>query len=129
VPPVAAGALLWAAEELLVAGDDVGADEVACDDGAAGLLDVVPLAAGFEDEHATRLAITATDSAVVPLTRRPIVGVFTDFLPRLGFGLLAHHSCAGRARVGQIVASFGDPSEPVREPVRQTITGGWERGQ
>ncbi|HEY5457770.1 MAG TPA: hypothetical protein VIJ96_20075 [Acidothermaceae bacterium] len=100
VPPVAGGALLWAADELLTAGDvdaAVGADEVPCDDVAAGLLDVVPLAAGFEDEHATRLAITATDNAVVLPTRRPIVDVFTDFLPRLGFVVLAQRRCVRHA--------------------------------
>lgn len=88
MPPVAAGGLLWAADdEALAAGADVaavGADEVPCADDAAALLDVGALAGVFDDEHATRLATTATDSAVVLPSRRPIVDVFTGFLPRLG---------------------------------------------
>jgi hypothetical protein len=94
VPPVAAGALLSAAGVVGVADAAadvaaVGADEAPGADEAAALVDVFAVAAGFDDEHATRLAITATDSAVVLPTRRPIVDVFTDFLPRLGMVLLA----------------------------------------
>jgi hypothetical protein len=111
VPPVAAGGLLWAADdEALTAGADVaaaGADEVPCDDDAAALLDVGALAGVFDDEHATRLATTATDSAVVLPTRRPIVDVFTDFLPRLGVVGLAQQTrkvAPAMAPVGQIAA-------------------------
>ena len=107
VPPVAAGALLWAAGDVLAAVDAaaVGAEEVLCDDDAAAPLDVGAVAAGFDDEHATRLAATASDSAVVLATRRPIVDVFTDFLPKLG-SLFAQQvrSRAAMARVGQIAA-------------------------
>ena len=85
VPPVAGAALLGAADELVAADvAAVGADELACDCEAAALLDVGALVEVFDDEHATRLATTATDSAVVLPSRRPTVDVFTDFLPRLG---------------------------------------------
>lgn len=89
MPPVAAGAvLLGAADELDAAVADVtavvGADELVWAAEAAAVLDVVALLEVFDDEHATRLTITTTDSAVVRPTRRPMVDVFTDFLPRLG---------------------------------------------
>ena len=87
MPPVAGAALVGAADEVVAAGADVatvGADDVPCADDAAALLDVGALAGVFDDEHATRLATTATDSAAVLPNRRPTVDVFTDFLPRLG---------------------------------------------
>ena len=107
VPPVAAGALLWAADDVLATADAVavGAEEVPCGDAAGVPLDVDAVAAGFDDEHATRLATMASDSAVVLATRRPIVDVFTDFLPKLG-SMFAQQmrSRAAMARVGQIAA-------------------------